>query len=60
MKEITFVLTLDETKKIFEALGKEPFSEVYELIGKLNDQVNQAAANNSNENGAANNGKDIE
>lgn len=42
MKDITFVVTLDEAKKIFEALGKQPFSEVYELIGKLNDQVNQA------------------
>lgn len=33
-------VTLNEAKKIFEALGKLPFEEVYELIGKLNEQVN--------------------
>lgn len=42
MDDIKFEVTLDEAKKIFEALGKLPFAEVYELIGKLNDQVNQS------------------
>ncbi len=39
-KTITLEVTLNEAKKIFEALGKQPFEEVYELIGKLNDQIN--------------------
>ena len=40
MKEVTVKLTLDELNLIFKALGNEPFREVYELIGKLNEQTN--------------------
>jgi hypothetical protein len=38
---VTFNLSLDEANKIFKALSNLPFAEVYELIGKLNDQANQ-------------------
>jgi hypothetical protein len=38
---VHFQLTLDEANLIFKALGQMPFSEVYELIGKLNEQANQ-------------------
>ncbi|HEY8402139.1 MAG TPA: hypothetical protein VIK89_12810 [Cytophagaceae bacterium] len=37
---ITFNVTLEEANKIFKALGNLPFVEVYELIGKLNEQAN--------------------
>lgn len=37
---IKLQLSLEDTKLIFQALGKMPFEEVYELIGKLNEQVN--------------------
>lgn len=47
--DIKFEVTLDEAKKIFEALGKLPFAEVYELIGKLNDQVNQGTGENNSQ-----------
>ncbi|MGB0929177.1 MAG: hypothetical protein ACPGVB_00275 [Chitinophagales bacterium] len=40
MKEVTVSLTLDELNLIFKALGNEPFRDVYELIGKLNEQTN--------------------
>ena len=40
-EKMTLEVTLSEAKKIFEALGKLPFEEVYELIGKLNEQVNE-------------------
>lgn len=37
---ITFTVSLEEANKIFKALGNLPFAEVYELIGKLNEQAN--------------------
>ncbi len=40
MKEIHLKLTVDEINVIFEALGEQPFSKVFELIGKINDQAN--------------------
>ena len=46
--QVTFTLTLDEANKIFKALGALPFSEVYELIGKLNEQANQQLSGNQN------------
>lgn len=49
MKKITFTITLEEINKIFKALGKEQFSEVYELIGILNEQVNTQLSTNSPE-----------
>lgn len=37
---IRFDLTIEEANLIFSALGKLPFNQVYELIGKLNAQAN--------------------
>lgn len=37
---IRFDVTLEEANLIFKALGKLPFADVYELIGKLNEQAN--------------------
>lgn len=60
MEKVKFVVTLDEAKKIFEALGKLPFADVYELIGKLNDQANEALSNapKGNKENGYNNSKD--
>ena len=41
MKEITFTVTIDEANIIFKGLGRMPFQEVYQLIGKLNEQANR-------------------
>jgi hydrogenase maturation factor len=43
---INFSVSIDEANKIFKALGNLPFVEVYELIGKLNEQANTQLANN--------------
>jgi len=54
--KISFELTLDEANLILKALGKMPFEQVFELIGKLNQQANkQLAANNEVENHLPNN-----
>lgn len=42
---LTFSLTLKEANVIFKALGSRPFDEVYELIGKLNEQANNQLRN---------------
>jgi hypothetical protein len=47
MAQLKFSITLDEANKIFKALGKEPFNEVYELIGKLNEQANEQLSKES-------------
>ena len=41
VKEVTLTVSIEEAGKIFKALGNMPFVEVYELIGKLNEQTNQ-------------------
>lgn len=41
MKELDFSLTLEEVNLILKALGKMPFVDVYEVIGKLNKQANE-------------------
>lgn len=41
MEEVTLVLKLDEVNVIMTALSKEPFKEVFELIGKINEQAGQ-------------------
>ncbi len=41
MNELKLELNIDDINMIFKALGNMPFKEVYELIGKINDQVNQ-------------------
>ncbi len=42
---IDFKLSLDEANLILKALGKLPFEQVYELIGKLNRQANSQLKN---------------
>lgn len=39
MEEITLTLTIEETNMIIKSLAKEPFKEVFELIGKINEQA---------------------
>ena len=45
METVTFTVTLNEANLIFKALGALPFREVYELIGKLNEQANEQLKN---------------
>ena len=40
MENIKIELTIEELNLIFQALGERPFNEVFELIGKLNEQAN--------------------
>ncbi len=47
MSNLEFSITLEEANKVFKALGKEPFNEVYELIGKLNEQANEQLSKES-------------
>jgi hypothetical protein len=37
--EIQLTLTLEEIEILFKALGDQPFKTVFELIGKINEQV---------------------
>jgi len=41
MEKITLELDLDEVNVILKLLYKEPFKDVFELIGKINYQANQ-------------------
>lgn len=53
MENISLHLTLEEVNKIIKSLAKEPFQEVYELIGKINEQADvqiKKINNFSNEN----------
>ena len=43
-KVIYFRITVAEASLIFKALGTLPFADVYELIGKLNEQANHQLA----------------
>ncbi|NRB52045.1 MAG: hypothetical protein HRU41_30510 [Saprospiraceae bacterium] len=38
-KEIKLSLTLEETNQILDALGSQPFSKVFALIGKIQQQA---------------------
>lgn len=38
---IRLELSTEEINLIFQALGNRPFNEVFELIGKINDQAAQ-------------------
>ncbi|MCX2742691.1 hypothetical protein OO013_02375 [Mangrovivirga sp. M17] len=51
--EITLKVTVEEGNMIFKGLGKLPFEEVYELIGKLNDQANRQLAENAGNNNSS-------
>jgi len=39
MENINLSLTLEETNIIIKSLAKEPFQDVFELIGKINEQA---------------------
>lgn len=39
-------LTLDEVNIILKALSKEPFKDVFQLIGKINEQANSQLNSN--------------
>ncbi len=57
-KEVTFKMTIEEANLIFKALGGLPFSDVYEVIGKLNEQANiQLKESNMNGSNILSNGK---
>ena len=49
MDEVTLMLSVDEVKIIFNALASRPFHEVFEIIGKINDQANQQLHENEGE-----------
>lgn len=40
-QKIQLELDLNEINTILKALGQLPFTEVYDLIGKIHDQANQ-------------------
>lgn len=39
MKEINFVVTVDEANLILRGIGLLPFAEVYQLVAKLQQQA---------------------
>lgn len=41
MEKINLRLTIEETNMVLEALGNLPFSRVYNLIGKIQEQAEQ-------------------
>lgn len=50
MKDLTLRVSLDEANLIMKALSELPFKDVYELIGKLNDQANNQLKSGENNN----------
>jgi hypothetical protein len=46
MKTVTFTVTIDEANLLFKSLGRMPFEQVYQLIGKMNAQANQQLSGN--------------
>ena len=49
--ELTLKLSVEEVKIIFNALASRPFQEVYELIGKINEQANHQVDSNKDTDG---------
>jgi hypothetical protein len=49
-KEIQISLSFDEVNLVLKALGSLPFSQVFELIGKIHDQANEQVRNNNDDN----------
>ncbi|MCB0608017.1 MAG: hypothetical protein H6562_05080 [Lewinellaceae bacterium] len=39
MKDLTLTVTIDEANQILDALGDKPFAQVYNLIGKIQQQA---------------------
>jgi hypothetical protein len=48
MKDVQVTLTIDEANLVLKALMNMPFIEVYELIGKINEQCNKQLSNGKN------------
>lgn len=49
MKEVTLTITLEEANLILDGLGGMPFSKVYQLIGKIQQQANHQLSPNGEE-----------
>jgi hypothetical protein len=45
MPQLHFQMSLEEANLVFKALGELPFKDVFELIGKLNEQANTQLQN---------------
>ncbi len=45
MPQLHFQMSLEEANLVFKALGELPFKDVFELIGKLNEQANAQLQN---------------
>jgi hypothetical protein len=41
MKEIKFLLTVEETNQVLEALSQMPFARVHQLIGKIHQHAQE-------------------
>lgn len=54
MDTITMEFTIDEMNQILAALSKEPFKDVYTLIGKINDVANDQLNKNKDSSEAKN------
>lgn len=48
MPQLHFQMSLEEANLVFKALGELPFKDVYELMGKLNEQANAQLNNPKN------------
>lgn len=40
-KSLTIEFTIDEMNVILKALSKEPFKDVFQVIGKINDEASK-------------------
>ncbi|MCA9988250.1 MAG: hypothetical protein KDE59_28280 [Anaerolineales bacterium] len=60
METIKLQLSVDEINIILEALGKEPFTRVYALIGKIQEQAQRQIGQNEQPDPAAAGGIDHE
>ncbi len=56
MNEITLTLSIDETNTVLQGLGAMPFSEVHQLIAKIQQQANQQLQPGENGSAAAKSG----
>lgn len=52
-KELILKVTVEEGNMIFKGLGKLPFEDVFELIGKLNEQANHQLNGSSDMNNSS-------
>jgi hypothetical protein len=50
MKTVNLQLSIDEANLILEALGNLPFSRVYALVAKIQEQASQQLSNDGQRN----------